>query len=61
MKSFLILLLAAKTIHDAIRVNNIKELESIVNRGASVNEIDAHSADKFTALHWAAHSGSLEV
>ena len=50
-----------KTIHHAVRANNIKELELIVSRGASINEIDVHCEDKFTPLHWAAHSGSLEV
>ncbi|CAF3704468.1 unnamed protein product [Adineta steineri] len=49
-----------KTIHDVIRANNVKELELIVGRGASVNEVDVHSDDKFTPLHWAAFSGSLE-
>jgi hypothetical protein len=32
-----------------------------VGRGASVNEVDVRSDDKFTPLHWAAHAGSLEV
>ena len=52
---------ATKTIHDAVRANSIKELELIVGHGGNVNEVDAHSDDKFTALHWAAHAGSLEV
>lgn len=52
---------ATKTIHDAVRENNVKELELIVSRGASVNEVDAHTDDKFTPLHWAAYTGSLEV
>ncbi|CAF1256797.1 unnamed protein product [Rotaria sordida] len=51
---------ATKTIHDAVRRNNVKELELIVGHGASVNEVDAHCDDKFAPLHWAAHSGSLE-
>jgi ankyrin repeat protein len=50
-----------KTIHEAVRLNNVKELEAIVDRGANINDIDVHSHDKFTALHWAANSGSLEV
>lgn len=53
--------LATKTIHDVVRTNNVKELELIVGRGASVNEVDVHNNDKFTPLHWAAYSGSLEV
>ncbi len=32
-----------------------------MGRGASVNEVDVRSDDKFTPLHWAAHAGSLEV
>ena len=32
-----------------------------MGRGANVNEIDLRNDDKFTPLHWAAHSGSLEV
>ncbi|CAF1504948.1 unnamed protein product [Rotaria sordida] len=51
---------ASKTIYDIIRTNNVKELELIVGRGASVNDIDARNDDKFTPLHWAAHAGSLE-
>ena len=54
-------LLASKSIHDIVRTNNVKELESIVGRGANVNEVDVRNDDKFTPLHWAAHSGSLEV
>ncbi|CAF1236174.1 unnamed protein product [Rotaria sp. Silwood1] len=49
-----------KTIHDAVRANNVKELELIVGHGASVNDVDVHCDDRFTPLHWAAHSGSLE-
>ncbi|CAF3866860.1 unnamed protein product [Rotaria magnacalcarata] len=50
----------SKTIHDIVRTNNVKELELIVGHGASVNEVDTRCDDKFTPLHWAAHSGSLE-
>ena len=53
--------LASRTIHDFVRANDVKELESIVGRGASVNEVDIRTDDKFTPLHWAAHAGSLEV
>ena len=51
----------ARTIHDIVRENNVKDLELIVGRGASVNDVDIQNDDKFTPLHWAAHSGSLEV
>ena len=44
-----------------VRTNNVKELELVVGRGASINEVDVHSDDKFTPLHWAAYAGSLEV
>ena len=50
-----------KTIFDAVKANNVKELEAMVGAGVSVNEIDQKTDDKFTPLHWAAHSGSLEV
>ncbi len=52
---------ASKTIHDFVRANDVKQLELIVGRGASVNEVDLRTDDKFTPLHWAAHAGSLEV
>ncbi|CAF3321710.1 unnamed protein product [Rotaria socialis] len=48
------------TIYDIVRANNVKELELIVGHGANVNEVDVRNEDKFTPLHWAAHSGSLE-
>ena len=47
------------SIHDAVRSGDVLELESMVKRGASINEVDAR--DKFTALHWASHCGALEV
>ncbi|CAF0780144.1 unnamed protein product [Adineta ricciae] len=50
----------ARTIHDIVRENNVKDLELIVGRGASVNDIDIQNDDKFTPLHWASHAGSLE-
>ena len=31
----------------------------MVKAGASINEVDQEN--KFTPLHWAAHSGALEV
>ncbi|XP_070480077.1 ankyrin repeat domain-containing protein 42 isoform X1 [Equus przewalskii] len=47
------------SIHDAIRAGDVKRLSEIVERGASINEVDI--LHKFTPLHWAAHSGSLEA
>ncbi|XP_077820242.1 ankyrin repeat domain-containing protein 42 isoform X5 [Macaca mulatta] len=46
------------SIHDAVRAGDVKQLSEIVERGASINEVDV--LHKFTPLHWAAHSGSLE-
>ncbi|XP_077820245.1 ankyrin repeat domain-containing protein 42 isoform X8 [Macaca mulatta] len=47
------------SIHDAVRAGDVKQLSEIVERGASINEVDV--LHKFTPLHWAAHSGSLEA
>lgn len=47
------------SIHDAVRAGDVKQLSEIVERGVSINEVDI--LHKFTPLHWAAHSGSLEV
>ncbi|KAM9219915.1 ankyrin repeat domain-containing protein 42 isoform 1-T1 [Dugong dugon] len=46
------------SIHDAVRTGDVQQLSEIVEHGASINEVDA--IHKFTPLHWAAHSGSLE-
>nr|XP_058926575.1 ankyrin repeat domain-containing protein 42 isoform X4 [Kogia breviceps] len=46
------------SIHDAVRAGDVKQLSEMVERGASINEVDV--LHKFTPLHWAAHSGSLE-
>ncbi|XP_058519648.1 ankyrin repeat domain-containing protein 42 isoform X1 [Ochotona princeps] len=46
------------SIHDAVRAGDVKQLSEIVERGTSINEVDV--LHKFTPLHWAAHSGSLE-
>ncbi|KAM8814141.1 ankyrin repeat domain-containing protein 42 isoform 1-T1 [Rhynchonycteris naso] len=46
------------SIHDAVRAGDVKQLSEIVERGASINEVDI--LHKFSPLHWAAHSGSLE-
>ncbi|XP_005003233.1 ankyrin repeat domain-containing protein 42 isoform X1 [Cavia porcellus] len=47
------------SIHDAVRAGEIQQLSEIVERGANINEVDV--LHKFTPLHWAAHSGSLEA
>lgn len=47
------------SIHDAVRAGDVKQLSEIVERGVSLNEVDV--LHQFTPLHWAAHSGSLEV
>ncbi|XP_077987625.1 ankyrin repeat domain-containing protein 42-like isoform X2 [Glandiceps talaboti] len=46
------------SVHEAVRNGDVLELESMVKRGASINEVDAK--DKFTPLHWACHAGSIE-
>ncbi|KAM4045155.1 ankyrin repeat domain-containing protein 42 [Anomaloglossus baeobatrachus] len=45
-------------IHEAVRCGHVEELATIVKNGTSVNDVDP--VHKFTPLHWAAHSGSLE-
>ncbi|XP_045433600.1 ankyrin repeat domain-containing protein 42 isoform X4 [Pipistrellus kuhlii] len=47
------------SIHDAVRAGDVKQLSEMVERGVSINEVDV--LHKFTPLHWAAHSGSLEA
>ncbi|XP_025275267.1 ankyrin repeat domain-containing protein 42 isoform X3 [Canis lupus baileyi] len=46
------------SIHDAVRAGDVKQLSDIIERGVSINEVDI--LHKFSPLHWAAHSGSLE-
>ena len=46
-------------IHEAVRYGDVLKLQSMVQRGAGINDVD--SKFKFTPLHWAAHHGSLEV
>ncbi|KAM8977676.1 ankyrin repeat domain-containing protein 42 [Pelodytes ibericus] len=46
------------SIHDAVKCGDVEQLAMIVKGGANVNEVDP--LHKFTPLHWAAHSGSLE-
>ncbi|XP_029458083.1 ankyrin repeat domain-containing protein 42 [Rhinatrema bivittatum] len=45
-------------IHDAVKAGDVEQLAVMVKNGANINEVD--SVHKFTPLHWAAHSGSLE-
>ena len=47
-------------IHDAVRHGNVEEVAAMVKSGASINEID-EGKDRFTPLHWACHTGALEV
>ncbi|KAI5193076.1 Ankyrin Repeat Domain-Containing Protein 42 [Manis pentadactyla] len=46
------------SVRDAIQAGDVKQLSEIIEHGASINEVDI--LHKFTPLHWAAHSGSLE-
>ncbi|XP_054830100.1 ankyrin repeat domain-containing protein 42 [Eublepharis macularius] len=46
------------SIHKAVKTGNVQQLEELVSSGASINEVDP--IYKFTPLHWAAYSGSLE-
>lgn len=47
-----------QTIHDAVRNCDVLHLEVMVKNGASVNEVEPK--DKFTPLHTACNTGSLE-
>ncbi|XP_077307528.1 ankyrin repeat domain-containing protein 42 [Lithobates pipiens] len=49
---------AYSSIHEAVKYGDVEQLEKIVKSGTRVNEVDP--VHKFTPLHWAAHSGSLE-
>eukprot|EP00079_Xenopus_tropicalis_P015070 XP_004912248.1 PREDICTED: ankyrin repeat domain-containing protein 42 isoform X2 [Xenopus tropicalis] len=46
------------TIHEAVRGGDVEQLAAIVQSGTGINDPDP--LHKFTPLHWAAHSGSLE-
>lgn len=46
-------------VHEAVKAGDVEQLALMVKRGASIDEVD--SVHKFTPLHCAAHSGSLEV
>lgn len=47
------------SVHEAVKAGDVEQLASMIKSGASINEVDL--VDKFTPLHCAAHSGSLEV
>lgn len=47
------------SIHDAVKSGDVEEVIAMVKAGASINEVEQDN--KFTPLHWAAHSGALEV
>lgn len=47
------------SIHEAVKNGDVEEIIAMVKAGASINEVDQEN--KFTPLHWAAHSGALEV
>ena len=49
----------ARTIHDAVRLGDVKTLAIMVKNGVDINDVD--KKHKFTPLHWASHAGSLEV
>ncbi|NWR71555.1 ANR42 protein, partial [Centropus unirufus] len=46
------------SLHEAVRAGDVEQLASMIERGAGINEVDL--LHKFTPLHCAAHSGSLE-
>ncbi|XP_061104490.1 ankyrin repeat domain-containing protein 42-like [Conger conger] len=48
----------ARTIHEAVRLGDVKQLAVIVKNGGDIN--DGDKKHKFTPLHWASHAGSLE-
>jgi hypothetical protein len=50
----------SSNILECVKTGKIDELEQMVKRGASINEVDK-SRDQFTPLHCAAYYGSLEV
>lgn len=47
------------SVHEAVRAGDVEQLASMIKSGADINEVDL--THKFTPLHCAAHSGSLEV
>ncbi|NXA12202.1 ANR42 protein, partial [Sapayoa aenigma] len=46
------------SVHEAVKAGDVEQLALIIKSGADINEVDV--VHKFTPLHCAAHSGSLE-
>uniref|UniRef100_A0A8B9ISC5 Ankyrin repeat domain 42 n=1 Tax=Amazona collaria TaxID=241587 RepID=A0A8B9ISC5_9PSIT len=46
------------SVHEAVKAGDVEQLASMIRSGAGINEVDL--VHKFTLLHCAAHSGSLE-
>ncbi|XP_074936224.1 ankyrin repeat domain-containing protein 42 isoform X3 [Phalacrocorax aristotelis] len=46
------------SVHEAVKAGDVEQLASMIRSGARINEVDL--VHKFTPLHCAAHSGSLE-
>ncbi|XP_074428586.1 ankyrin repeat domain-containing protein 42 isoform X6 [Larus michahellis] len=46
------------SVHEAVKAGDVEQLVSMIKSGAGINEVDL--VHKFTPLHCAAHSGSLE-
>ncbi|KAM9388504.1 ankyrin repeat domain-containing protein 42 [Phaethornis superciliosus] len=46
------------SVHEAVKAGDVEQLAAMIKSGAGINEVDL--VHKFTPLHWAAHSGSLE-
>ncbi|XP_025890720.1 ankyrin repeat domain-containing protein 42, partial [Nothoprocta perdicaria] len=46
------------SVHEAVKAGDVEQLASMIKSGAAINKVDL--PHKFTPLHWAAHSGSLE-
>ncbi|XP_014813813.1 PREDICTED: ankyrin repeat domain-containing protein 42 isoform X1 [Calidris pugnax] len=46
------------SVHEAVKAGDVEQLASMIKSGANINEVDV--VHKFTPLHCAAHSGSLE-
>ncbi|XP_062423351.1 ankyrin repeat domain-containing protein 42 [Rhea pennata] len=46
------------SVHEAVKAGDVEQLASMIKSGAGINKVDI--VHKFTPLHCAAHSGSLE-
>ncbi|XP_025944310.1 ankyrin repeat domain-containing protein 42 isoform X4 [Apteryx mantelli] len=46
------------SVHEAVKAGDVEQLASMIKSGAGINKVDL--VHKFTPLHCAAHSGSLE-